>query len=433
MSHSTLDGNRSRGVRSGWLGRVTKELAEPAVAAVIVGLAGASLALGNLALAGSMSREAFGLISLVQAVAFFSSGFASLGAAQAVPRLVGPTMLPEVIPWRRLMLQVALVATIPVSIVCAFLSGVWYGWPLGTSFAAAILTAGLGLSSLGGNILRARGRALFGQMVVQAWRLVAFPALGLVAVGVPGAVSTTSILALFAGVGLLAGAASVGAVWQTSRVGPVPSRVWKALWGDSRHFLGIAVSLAGLNYLDRLMIPQLLGLEELALYAVLWWVIGMPFTLAQAGIGFTLMPRLRMLSSRSEARAVLVAQAGAIGTLIVVGGTAMVFAAPPLVNAIYAGRYDAPPTLALTLVLIGALRLIYVLPSSIVGAWADTRTLARFHWSGWPSLLVAVFGVWVGGVLAGMVGVALGTACGFAARVLAASFFAYRSWRGLAA
>ena len=66
--------------------------------------------------------------------------------------------------------------------------------------------------------------------------------------------------------------------------------------GRSLALAGLAASGLLLVQLERLVLPHLLPLSDLALYGVLGAIAGSLFRVLQMGVGFSLLPRLRAAS-----------------------------------------------------------------------------------------------------------------------------------------
>jgi O-antigen/teichoic acid export membrane protein len=407
-----------------------EQVTESLYVGVILVIGGASAAAFNLFLARTMPREEYGLLSLIQAISFLSGRFVSLGAAQAVPRLVGPAGYDGINgAWMRLYGRIILRAVVPASVLTGLVAAVWYGWSVFVTVASIFLVAAFGAAVLSGNILRAAARPVIGQAVIQSSRILVFPALIFVL-----AVSTME-LRLQHGLLLLLTVAAVTLAISTATLRPIsvshelPEDTWARLRGDSRQFLGLAISLEAINYIDQLIVPSLLSLEALALYSVLWWLVAMPFKFFRGGLGFTLLPRLRRVRRRREALRIIRLQVGLVVGAALSASVTLSVVTPIILRVLYSGRYAAPFALIVSMVAIGVIQLVYIVPSSMIGAWGDTSALASLNKWGWPSTLVGLCGAWIGGVYFGLVGIALGTGLGFAFRLLAACLLAISSWR----
>ncbi|MCH7782336.1 tetratricopeptide repeat protein, partial [candidate division KSB1 bacterium] len=100
-----------------------------------------------------------------------------------------------------------------------------------------------------------------------------------------------------------------------------PDRGAPFVWGEALSYAGVNAAYGLLTQLERLTIPKVLTLDELATFAVLAAIVGSPYRMLQLGVGYTLFPRLRATTTISERRrlicreGLIVAAAGALVTL----------------------------------------------------------------------------------------------------------------------
>ena len=91
-----------------------------------------------------------------------------------------------------------------------------------------------------------------------------------------------------------------------------PHREATFKWGEALALAGLSASGLLLVQLERLVLPHLLPLSDLALYGVLGAIAGSLFRVLQMGVGFSLLPRLRAASGVVERRR-LIAPRGPAG------------------------------------------------------------------------------------------------------------------------
>jgi len=405
------------------------ELGEPISVAFVLSLGGAAVAGFNVLVARQLSPEQFGLLNLVQAVAFFGASFVSLGSSQAAPRLVSGEDTVSSVAWWDALKRVFWRAIVPTSIIGGIAAGLWYDWSLSVTAVVITLLAALGTATLGGNLLRSAARPIIGQFIVQFWRLAMAVAILLLLLLKSEAVTLESTLVLFIAMGGLALTVTVTSVRALGSHGPIDEAQWSGLRRDSRQFLWITLSLALLNYADRLVIPSVLTLEALAQYSAIWWLVGMPFKLFHSGIGFTLLPRLRRFAEPREARHLLYTHIAFVCLIAISACVSMYFLTPWLVDILYEGKYSAPRGLVAAMLFLAVLLISYAIPSSMVGAWGDRRSLASLNMFGWPAAALALAGAWLGGNTWGLIGVVIGTSLGLALRLTGAILIAQACWR----
>jgi O-antigen/teichoic acid export membrane protein len=214
--------------------------------------------------------------------------------------------------------------------------------------------------------------------------------------------------------------------------------LWDHRWGriPPGHFSWTeALSFAGLNaaglvllQLDRLVIPHLLSVQDLATYGVLAAFAGSLFRMLSMGVGYTLVPRLRAADSVLERRR-LISQEAKLVTVVVVAGVAVIWVFTPWIERwVLADKYHLTGALLLAAIISGVVKVINSFTKSVVSALATTSELAWVHVFGWVSVALAVFAAVVGARW-GLVGVIYGVSMGWLMRALTALFFAFRHLR----
>ena len=385
--------------------------------ALLVGAAGLSAVLMNLILAQALTAETFALVSLVQTAAFFVARFSSLGIAQASPRIVaiGIGQLRE-FPWTGLMKNTALRYIVPVSVVATLVLSVWLGFPVGTAITVLLVMLAVAMGNLLGNMLRPTGRLLTGQAIVQAWRFCSFVLVG-GTVLLLGGIGVSGVMSAFAVASLLV----IGMSWAvvTSLPAGRERLDWERVRNDGRAFLLVSVTLALATYVDRLLAPRVIGMEAYASYALVWWVVGMPFSIVESSIGFYLLPILRREPSVSRALRLLRSQTCQVLAAITLIGLVGVWITPRVVGVLYGDKYDVGGLLTASIVLASVLRSVGVVPSAMIGAWGRVDQVRALGAAGLLGVVVAAVGVVIGGSLGGGGGVAIGLAAGMTVRLLA--------------
>jgi O-antigen/teichoic acid export membrane protein len=196
-----------------------------------------------------------------------------------------------------------------------------------------------------------------------------------------------------------------------------------------------AFSIAGLNaaglvlvQLDRLVIPHVLPVEDLALYGVLAAIVGSLFRVLQMGVGYSLLPRLRAAPDVIARRRLVLREARLV-LAIVAAGSAAIWVLTPLVERLFlAGKYHLPPALILAGLITGVFKVLNAFTKSTVGALASTRELSVVNALGWISVVIAVLAAGVGARW-GLVGVVYGVGVGWLVRALSALYLTARHLR----
>ncbi|HEU4680236.1 MAG TPA: hypothetical protein VFS51_00740 [Gemmatimonadales bacterium] len=205
--------------------------------------------------------------------------------------------------------------------------------------------------------------------------------------------------------------------------------------GGSRFSWGEALSFAGLNaaglvllQLDRLIIPHVLSVHDLATYGVLAAIAGSLFRVLSLGVGYTLVPRLRLAEGVLERRHLIAHEAKLVGAIVVSGAAAIWFVTPLVERWLLAGKYHLAGALVVAAVVSGTIKVLNAFTKSIVSALSTPAELARVNLFGWASVALAVLAAVVGAQW-GLVGVIYGVALGWLARALAALYFTVRHLR----
>lgn len=196
-----------------------------------------------------------------------------------------------------------------------------------------------------------------------------------------------------------------------------------------------AISLASTNasgtimtQLDRLIIPYLLPLGNLATYGVLSSVAGSLFRVVQRGVGYSLLPRLRAAESVDERRRLLAGEARLV-LVVALFGSALIWVAMPLVEHwLLADRYRFSGALVLATLVAGCAKLLQAFSRAAVTALADARELGLVNVSGWISLAISVAAAAVGARW-GLAGLIYGVAVGWLFRTAFAVAVMYRHLR----
>jgi hypothetical protein len=345
---------------------------------VVYGGSGLAFVGANLLLARELSTTQFALLTLLVALNTLGYHLAPLGLDGVVTR----RRVEAGWPLLKRTTAVAVGAGLAVSIV-AFLA---YGLSLSL---AALLLAG---TAAGGMMLVASAKFQSEQRFALSWSLVLSPnvflllgAIATIAAGSPTADLSFDIwtagLALAAGIGwalvlLERRSASTAA-------GSVP-------WGEALVLAG--VSAAGMLFiqLERLIIPYVLSVADLALFGVLGAIAGSIFRLLQMGVGFTLLPRLRAAATVLERRE-LIARELRLALVITGLGAAAVLVLTPLVERWFlAGKYHLSTALLVAAVFSGIAKIAHAFSRAAATALATPRELNFVNWAGWLSAALAI-------------------------------------------
>jgi hypothetical protein len=166
--------------------------------------------------------------------------------------------------------------------------------------------------------------------------------------------------------------------------------------------------------LERLVIPYVLPLADLALYGVLGAIVGSLFRLLQMGVGFTLLPRLRRAATVEERRR-LIAQELRLATVVAVAGAAAILVVTPMLERWFlAGKYQLPLALVIAALASGIAKIAHAFAKATSTALATPRELALVNGAGWISAALGT-GAAVFGARWGLTGVIYGVGTGWLA------------------
>ena len=199
-------------------------------------------------------------------------------------------------------------------------------------------------------------------------------------------------------------------------------------WTEALSFAGLNAAGLVLLQLDRLVIPHLLSVHDLATYGVLAAVAGSLFRMLSMGVGYTLVPRLRAADSVLERRRLISHEARLVSGVLVAGVAAIWIITPWIERWVLADKYHLSGALLLAAIISGVVKVINSFTKSVVSALATTSEIAWVNVFGWGSVALAILGAFVGARW-GLAGVIYGVTTGWLMRALTALYFAFRHLR----
>jgi O-antigen/teichoic acid export membrane protein len=199
-------------------------------------------------------------------------------------------------------------------------------------------------------------------------------------------------------------------------------------WGEALSYAGVHLAAVVLTQLERLLIPGLLSLEDLATFAVLAAVTIAPFRMLQLGVGYTLLPRIRAASSMGERRRLLGQELLMTGIVVVVGVAAVWMLAPFVVRLFVGDKFILSPALIAAALVSGTVRVLTGFSRATASALCSNRELAYLSALMWLSIACAVAGAAVGSQW-GLVGLVYGAAIGWVGQFVVSTSIAARHLR----
>jgi O-antigen/teichoic acid export membrane protein len=224
--------------------------------------------------------------------------------------------------------------------------------------------------------------------------------------------------------GFLAAAVYGWSVLFRERASKGPRDTWFP-WSEAFSFAGLNAAGLVLIQLDRLIIPYVLPLHDLATYGVLAAIAGSLFRVLQMGVGYTLLPRLRVANSVVERRQLIAHEAKLVAAMVVAGSAVMWIITPVIERWFLQGKYHLGGSLLLAAVISGIAKIMNAFTKSTVTALATPGELSMVNLLGWASVGLAIPAA-VFGARWGLAGVIYGVGFGWLLRALTALYVTLR-------
>jgi O-antigen/teichoic acid export membrane protein len=372
---------------------------------VVYGASGAGFAGANLILARALPTAEYALFTLV--VALVNLGYAAgpagldfLVTRRGLP--AGPLLL------RRLLAAATVVA---LSFVVVSLL-IYHLTPLLLLFVFVSSVTGAAMAVAGARF-QSEQRFGLSLSLTQSPNLV----LLLAALVVVLIRSDSAHVPLFIATLGYAGVAALGWGLLVREPGFGRERKEELVWSEALSLAGMDASGLLLVQLDRLLIARLLSLGELATYGVLAAIVGSLFRVLQMGVGYTLIPRLRVAGSVAERRS-LIRREIRLVLALVVGGTLTIWIVTPLVERwLLGGKYHISAPLMIAALASGIAKVLNAFAKALVTALSEPREVTTVNVFGWISVGVAVAAAAVGARW-GLPGVIYGVGLGWLLRAV---------------
>jgi O-antigen/teichoic acid export membrane protein len=384
--------------------------------AAVMGASGAGFAAANLILARQLPESEYALFTLFLALVNLGYALAPAGIETFVVRRpveFGPRFLQKV-----------LTVTVPVGLVFGAVGRFGYDLSTPVTLLLALATAAGGAMAVAA--ARLQGELRFGLSLAIAQS----PNLFLIVAAVLVALAGGRDASLAVGV---SAAGFVIAAWYGWSVllrerHAKPDRTCEIAWSEALAFAGVNASGLLLVQLDRLIIPHVLPVEELATFGVLAAIAGSLYRVLQQGVGYSLLPRLRAASGVVEQRRLLAHEARLVGVIALLGAAFIWVITPPVERYFLAGKYHLAPGLIVAAIVAGVAKILNAFSKASAVALASPRELALVSYFGWASVVLAVAAGLAGGAW-GLAGVIYGVSLGWLLRAAAAFYVSARHLR----
>jgi O-antigen/teichoic acid export membrane protein len=381
--------------------------------AVVYGASGIGFAGANLILARLLPTAEYGLFTLVLALVNLGFALAPAGIDGIVNRRhleAGPKLLRRTIA-----------ASLLIGVALVIIAAITYEMSIPLLLVLFVSTAAGGAMVVAGAQFQSERRYGISLALTQS------PNLALVVAALAVMVSNhreARLPLLISALGFVLAAACGWWILFRERAAKQVHDSWFP-WREALSLAGINASGLLLVQLDRLIIPHVLTVHDLATYGVLAAIAGSLFRVLQMGVGYTLVPRLRAADSVSERRRLIAHEAKLVGA-IVVGGSVIIWFVTPLIERWFLmGKYHLGASLLVATLFSGVAKIMNAFTRSTVTALATPAEVLMVNLFGWASAALAIPAA-VFGARWGLAGVIYGVGLGWLARALTALFLTLR-------
>lgn len=384
--------------------------------AVIYGLSGVGFAGANLILAGVLPTQEYALFTLAIALGNLGYSLAPAGIDGVVNRrrlAAGTGLLGRLLP-----------VCLLVGLGMALFGMVAYDMSPALGAMILVSSAAGGAMTVAGAKFQSERRFARSLLLTQSPNVVLLVA---ALAAMAGRVTEAWPAVLVSSLGFVL-AAVYG--WRVL-VGEQPAKpddIDELSWHEALSFAGLNASGLLLIQMERLIIPHVLTLRDLALYGVLGAIAGSLFRVLQMGVGYTLLPRLRAAETVTERRRLIAHEAKLVGGIVLLGSVLIWFLTPRAEHWFLAGKYHLTGSLVLAAIVSGVAKIANAFTKSAASALADSRELALVNASGWATVVIALIAAFAGARW-GLAGVLYGVAVGWTLRAIAALALVMRHLR----
>ena len=167
-------------------------------------------------------------------------------------------------------------------------------------------------------------------------------------------------------------------------------------WKEAISYLVVGGAVPVLLQFERLLIPKLLTLEDLANFGVLAALVVAPYRTLQMAATFATTPRIRAIHSVSERQVFLRNEVFILAVLTASGGLLLIWIAPIVVEFIYGSKFNLPVEVICAAILVGVIKVFCGLAKGVAVALCDTQELANTGKIVWLSAVASLFGALIG-------------------------------------
>jgi O-antigen/teichoic acid export membrane protein len=382
--------------------RLVSGLRSPALASAAVFTAGGiGFALGNLLLARILPASEYGYISLFLSITQFGLALGPLGLDTLINRhRLGTDNM--------LLLRSAATGSL-VGVLMGAVGWAIYGMSLALAVVLCVTVLAAALNRVAGAFFQSRQDFGFALFLTQIHNWILPCSVPLVLwldepEALPVALVAACGYALMMGIG-----------WRKARQ-THPARASQTshpYLKEGLAIVGLQLAVSLLFQLDRLLIPKVLSIGDLAVYAVVASIAGAPFRMLQVGVGYSLLPRLRGCQSRLQAYQMIRHELAVMVAVSVTAAVVVMLLMPWIARDLLQGRYPISAALVRAIVLIGFVRVWNSFASAAVSALGSMRHLTLLNAASWVAVGVASLCAVHSGKL-GLIGIVYGIGAGWA-------------------
>jgi O-antigen/teichoic acid export membrane protein len=386
-----------------WLSGMVRSPALGAASAFAI--SGLGFALASLLLARILPKVEFGALMLALALVTLGVQFAPAGMDGVINR--------RRVDFGRPLFWRGLVSSLITALV--FLVIARFGYGLGWPYAMLVLAGGLagGLGRVSAAKFQSLEYFSFALWLLQGANLALLLAAAILTLW--GLELALLPLAAF----VVGFAVTAGWGWTAlfRRRRGEPSAFEPFSWREALAYASVHLAGVVMTQLERLVIPKLLTLEELASFSVLAAVTIAPFRTFQLGVGYTLLPRIRNAATVVARRQVFLQEALISGLIITTGSIAIWLLAPLVIGVALGSKYSFGSALLAAAIVSGFVRVMTGFTRAAVSALCSNRELIYLSGLMWLSVAVALGGAMFGARW-GLAGVIYGVSLGWVAQVI---------------
>jgi O-antigen/teichoic acid export membrane protein len=381
-----------------------------------LGLSGVGFAVANLMLARALTTTEYALFTLVIALVNVGYPLAPAGVDGLVNRLpleAGPRLL------RRTLRTI-----VPAGLLFAVIGLVGYGTSPSVTMMILVSTIAGGALVVAGGQFQSEQRFGISLALYQSPNLILLlSALWVMLVGTHDA--EPPLLVWTAGF-VLAAAAGWWVLFRERHAKPHRSVAFP--WSEAFAIAGLSAAGLLLIQLERLLIPYLLPLHDLATYGILAAIVGSLFRVVQMGVGYSLLPRLRAAPGVLERRRLIARETRLVILMVALGSAAIWIGMPYVERWFLDGKYHLSGALLAAALVTGLAKVLNGFAQSTVSALADARELSVVSVLGWVAVAIAAVAA-VAGARWGLPGVIYGVGIGWLVRSCTALYMTARHLR----